>query len=203
MQRIQMSNIHPINKTLLLFVLGITVFTFAARFFPHLPNFTPIGAFALFTGVYLAPKTKWALCLPLLILLLSDLFIGFYEIQIMALVYGSFLMYGALGLWISQKKNPVAIVAGTFGGALIFFLITNFGVWAFSSLYEQSFAGLMNAYVLAIPFFRPTLLGDLFYTGLFFGAYEVILRYEGSRIFSLKSFQKVALLKSVTHDHRS
>ena len=188
---------------LLFFTLGIAFFAVAGRFFPHLPNFTPVGALALFAGVYIAPKTKWALCLPLAVLFISDLFIGFYEMQIMALVYGSFLAYGALGLLVSQKKNPLAIIAGTFGGALMFFFITNFGVWAFSSLYEKSFAGLMNAYLLAIPFFRATLLGDLFYTGLFFGAYEVISRYEGSRIFSLKSFQKIAFLKAVAHDHRS
>ena len=58
---------------LLFFTLGIAFFAVAGRFFPHLPNFTPVGALALFAGVYIAPKTKWALCLPLAVLFLSDL----------------------------------------------------------------------------------------------------------------------------------
>lgn len=156
------------------FTISIAAFSFAARFLPHLPNFTPLGALSLFAGTYLAPKTKWALLLPLPVLFLSDVAIGFYEWQIMALVYSSFLIYGVIGFLASRKKNPLTIAAGAFGGALMFFLVTNFGVWAFSGLYEKSFAGLLNAYLLAIPFFRSMILGDLAYTGLFFGAYEIL-----------------------------
>lgn len=191
------------NRFLLFFTLSICFVALAARFFPHLPNFTPVGALALFVGAYLAPKTKWALLLPLPILFLSDVFIGFYEAQIMALVYSSFLLYGAIGFLVSRNKNPLAIIGGTFGGALLFFLVTNFGVWAFSGLYEKSFAGLVNAYLLAIPFFRSTLLGDLAYTGLFFGAYEILLRYEGSRVLSLEGVEKVSFSEAVADNHRS
>ncbi|MDO8470905.1 MAG: hypothetical protein Q7S63_02985 [bacterium] len=191
------------NRFLLFFTLSICSIAFAARFLPHLPNFTPIGALALFVGAYVAPKTRWAILLPLPLLFISDILLGFYEWQIMGLVYGSFLLYGVTGLLISQKRNPLTIIVGTFGGALVFFLVTNFGVWAFSSLYEKSFHGLLNAYVFAIPFFKTMLFGDVIYAGLFFGIYEAVLRYESAGIFSLKSLQKIPFLKAAAYDHRS
>ncbi len=179
------------NRPLFFFTLSICFVAFASRLFPHVPNFTPVGALALFAGVYLAPKTKWASLLPLPVLFLSDIFIGFYEWQIMGLVYASFLLYGAIGFLVSRKKNPLTIVGGTFGGALLFFLITNFGVWAFSGLYEKSFAGLVNAYLLAIPFFRSMVLGDVIFTAVFFGAYEALYALVFSK-------QKKPLLASVS-----
>lgn len=152
----------------ILITLGI-----AARFLPHPANFAPIGAIAIFSGLYL-PK-KWALILPLAAMFLSDLFIGFYNLPIMFSVYAGFIIMGIIGLAVRKNKKLSTVLGGTILGSLMFYLITNGAVWAFSSLYPHTAVGLLKSYYMAIPFFRNSLLGDLFYTGVLAGAYEVSL----------------------------
>lgn len=149
----------------ILITLGI-----AARFLPHPANFAPIGAIAIFSGIYL-PK-KWALVLPLAALFFSDLFIGFYAWPIMLSVYASFIIMAVIGLAVRKYKNIGTILGGTILGSVIFYLVTNGAVWAFGSLYPHTAAGLAQSYYMAIPFFKNSLLGDLFYTGALVGAYE-------------------------------
>jgi len=151
-----------------LITLGI-----AARFLPHPANFAPIGAIAIFSGLYL-PR-KWAIVLPLAAMFFSDLFIGFYNLPIMFSVYGSLAMMGVIGLWIRKNKKLSTVLGGTILGSVIFYLLTNGAVWAFGSLYPPTAAGLLQSYYMAIPFFRNSLLGDLFYTGVLVGAYEASL----------------------------
>lgn len=153
--------------------LLIIIFAVVLRLVPHPANFAPIAAMALFGGVYL--NKKYALIVPFVAMLISDYFIGFHNT--MPFVYGSFLLTGVIGLWLRNNKKFPVIVGATLFSSLLFFLITNFGVWLSGGLYPKTFAGLVNAYFYAIPFFRNTLIGDLFYTGLFFGGYEVILRF--------------------------
>ena len=155
----------------ILITLGI-----AARFLPHPANFAPIGAIAIFAGIYL-PK-KWAIALPLAAMFFSDLFIGFYTWPIMLSVYASFIVMGLIGLAIRKNKKLSTVLGGTILGSVIFYLITNFAVWAFGALYPHTAAGLMQSYYLAIPFFRNSLLGDLFYTGVLVGAYEAIILWQ-------------------------
>lgn len=142
------------------------------RLLPHPPNMAPIAAMALFGGVYL--NKKYALIVPVVTLFISDLFLGLHST--MPFVYGSFLLTGLIGLWLKKHKNVAHVFAGTLLSSVLFFLITNFGVWLIGNMYPANFAGLMQSYTLAIPFFRNTLLGDLVYTGLFFGSYEFALR---------------------------
>lgn len=143
------------------------------RLLPHPPNFAPIAAIALFGGTYLGKK--YALLVPLAAMIVSDYFIGFYDLKLMLAVYGSFLLIGLLGLWLKQHKSVRNITGVTLLGSILFFIITNFAVWAFSSWYPHNFTGLWQCYVLALPFFRNTLLGDLFYVSVLFGAYEFAL----------------------------
>ncbi|MDP3901200.1 MAG: hypothetical protein Q8Q38_02615 [bacterium] len=161
------------TKALFLFVVLITVLSVAGRFLPHPANFTPIGALALFSGVYLAGKTRYALLLPLVAMLVSDIFLGFYEVQVMISVYGSFFVFGLLGMLVARRKNPATVVLGTLTGSALFFIVTNFAVWAFSPLYPATLVGLMTSYAAAIPFFRYAVAGDLFFVALFFGAFEL------------------------------
>ena len=146
-----------------------------ARIIPHLPNFTPVGASALFGGAYL-PK-KWALVMPMLIMVVSDLVIGFDGFFSRAYVYGSFLLIGVLGLWLRNRRSFTNIVLVTFSSSVLFFVVTNFGVWAHSTMYEKSLNGLMQSYLMGLPYFRNTLLGDFFYTGVFFGFYSSATMY--------------------------
>jgi hypothetical protein len=138
------------------------------RLIPHLPNFAPIAAMALFGGTYL--NKKYALVIPLLAMFVSDLFLGFHST--MPYVYSSFFLTGLIGLWLRSHKNWKNVLAASLGSSVLFFLVTNFGVWA-SGWYPQTLTGLTQSYLAAIPFFRNTLAGDLFYTGVFFGGYEL------------------------------
>lgn len=140
-----------------------------SRFLPHIPNFAPITAIALFSGVYL--EKRYALILPLAAMIISDYFLGFHSTTFF--VYFSFLISAGIGILIKNKKTPVNILKGSLVASIQFFIITNFGVWAATNMYEKSFAGLMYCYYMGIPFFRGTIMGDLFYTGVFFGGYEL------------------------------
>lgn len=142
-----------------------------SRLLPHPPNFSPITALALFGGAYLPKKFAF---LPLLALFISDFFIGFYGTD-MLYVYGSFTLVGLIGLWLKNNKKPTLVLGSTLFSSVLFFLITNFGVWAPpNNWYPHTFAGLMQSYTLAIPFFRNTLLGDLVWTISLFGGYELV-----------------------------
>lgn len=152
------------------------------RLVPHAPNFAPISAMALFGGAYL--NRKYALIVPLIAMFLSDIFLGFHGTIIY--VYGSFVATGLIGLWLRKHKNFTNVVGTAFFSSLLFFLITNFGVWLEGKLYSANLSGLMESYIMAIPFFRNTVLGDLFYVALFFGSYELALK-----IFRKPAFSKL------------
>ena len=142
------------------------------RLTPHPPNFAPIAAMALFGGSYLGKK--YALLIPLATMIVSDYFLApthmFHSTTFY--VWGSFLISGLLGLSIRRAVKPSNIIAASFLASLQFFLITNFGVWA-TGMYSRSWDGLIQSYIMGVPFFRWTLLGDLFYTGVFFGSYQL------------------------------
>jgi len=152
---------------LLLILVGVSL-----RLLPHLPNFTPIAAIALFGGVYFSKKI--ALTTPLLAMLISDIFLGFYRPILMVFVYGSFLLCSVLGFWLKRHKNCYTICGSSILGAVLFFLITNLAVWGFTPWYPKTFSGLIQCYLMALPFFKNTLLGNLFYVSCFFGAYEIV-----------------------------
>src|SRR4030067_143194 len=151
-------------------IIGLAM---AARLVPHIPNFTPIAAMALFGGSYL--NRRYAILVPLLALFLSDLFIGLYSPVVMVSVYGSFVLTGLMGLWLKKRKSAGNVVLTAMGASIFFFLVTNFAVWA-AGAYARDLSGLVQSYIAGVPFFRGTLLGDLFYTGVFFGGYELVLR---------------------------
>ena len=142
------------------------------RLLPHPPNFAPIAAIALFGGVYFSKKI--ALILPILAMLISDYFLGFYQFSLMAFVYLGFLITVFLGIYLKKNKKWYAVLGGSLFASILFFLLTNFGVWAFTGWYQKSFQGLIECYTMAIPFFRNTMSGDLFYVILFFGAFELV-----------------------------
>jgi len=144
------------------------------RLVPHLPNFAPIAAMALFGGTYL--NKKYALLIPLAALFLSDILLGFYNPWIMVSVYGSFALIGLLGKWLKNKKTWPNILGVSIFSSILFFLITNFAVWAVPySYYPHTWQGLFQSYIMGLPFFRNTLLGDLFYVGAMFGLMEAVI----------------------------
>jgi hypothetical protein len=150
-----------------------------SRLLPHPPNVAPLAALALFGGATL-PTRRSALLVPLAALLLSDLLLevtyragwqgswGIYPGQ--WAVYACFLITAALGRMIRQRRTVPAVVMATVASALIFFVVTNFAVWAGGSLYPRTVGGLLLCYEMALPFFRNSLAGDLTYSAALFGA---------------------------------
>ena len=153
-------------------VLAAMIFAAAAsRLIPHPPNLTAVTAMALFAGATFS-RRRYAFVVPALALLLSDLLIGFYSGMIF--VYGAFMVAVGIGLLLRTHRRPLAIGAGSLVSSVVFYLITNFGVWAGSSLYTKTGAGLIACYTAGIPFFRNMVAGDLFYAALLFGGFAVL-----------------------------
>ena len=158
---------HPRLAAILVAILVAT----ARRLVPHPPNFTPIGAMALFSGAYLGRRGVIAFAAPLGALLLSDLVLGFY--RGMPTVYFSVALVVIIG-WLSLRRtSPLRIGAAAIASSVLFFVVTNFGMWLSSGFYPRTLAGLEACYVAAIPFFQNTVAGDLFYATLLFGGWKV------------------------------
>lgn len=156
----------PRLGVLVLMILAVA----ASRLIPHPPNMASIAAMALFGGAYLS--NKWlAFLVPLVALFLSDLVLGLYGH--MEIVYGSFALVVCIGLLLRKRRTPLRIAGAALVGSTIFFVITNFGVWAFGSLYLKTAAGLVACYVAAGPFFQNTLAGDALYTAVLFGGFAL------------------------------
>ena len=138
----------------------IMVLAAISRLIPHPPNFAPVTAIALFSGFYVTNKLL-LYTLPIGIMMLSDLFLGFSSISYF--VYGAFLVVSFIG---NLSKNPkiLKIVPSILLSSISFFIITNFGVWIIGG-YPKTWSGLATCYTMAIPFFKNSLMGDLFYTG--------------------------------------
>lgn len=150
----------------------LTLMVFAAAFvrlLPHPPNFAPIAAMALFGGAYFNKKS-FALAVPLVAMFLTDSIIGFHSG--MWVVYLSFALIVAIGMLMLKKVSIKNVVLASVTASISFFIITNFGVWAFGTMYPKNIAGLIECYVAAIPFIQNTLVGDLFFGGVMFGIFE-------------------------------
>ena len=160
------------NKIVILMVLA--GLGFLVRLLPHPWNFSPVPGIAIFAAVYLGGRKS--LFLPIFILFLSDIFLGFYEWKLMLAVYLSLFLCPLIGFWLKKHKKWQIVVGSSLLCSVSFFFITNLAVWAFTSWYPKSFSGLIQCYLAAMPFFRNTLLGNFFYTVGFFGIYEILIR---------------------------
>lgn len=164
-----------LNENLLAVVLIIGAVLL--RLLPHPANFAPITAMALFGGTYL--KKKQALWLPLVAMIVSDAFLGLHNLVLFT--WGSFLVVGLIGLWLKKNKGIANTIVATLTSSFLFFFVTNLAVWKFTPLYPQTVPGLVRCFEMAIPFFRNTITGDLFYVGVLFGAYELAASFMFSK----------------------
>ncbi|HYI42955.1 MAG TPA: DUF6580 family putative transport protein [Sphingomicrobium sp.] len=161
------------NRARLLALLAAIFAAAAMRLLPHPPNFSPIAAVALFSGAYLS-RRPLAFVAPIAALLLSDIFLGFYPELLF--VYFSVAATVLIGWAISKRKSASTVAAGALASSVLFYLVTNFGVWLLMDYYPKTIAGLAACYAAAIPFFQNTLAGDLFFTALLFGGFALAER---------------------------
>lgn len=146
-------------------------------------NFAAITAIAMFVSCYYSPKQ--GLYATLAVRFVSDLFIGFFSLPLMVAVYVSHLFGIPLGAWIAKKKTPSRVIAAPLISATIFFLVTNFAL--LYPQYPHTLPGIGLAYLNGLPFFRGTLIGDLGYTILLFGGYELARFLLAHRTVSARS----------------
>ena len=159
------------NHSRIVALLGAILAAAALRLVPHPPNFTPIGAMALFSGAYLGRRAL-AFVAPLGAMLLSDAIIGFYSgFWITYLAVALIALLGSIAL---NRRSVIRVGLASIAGSILFFLVSNFGTWALSGMYAHTLSGLGACYVAAVPFFQNTIAGDLFYATLLFGGFHVV-----------------------------
>ena len=176
------------NIPLVVIMIVIAALT---RLIPHYPNFTAVGAMALFGGAYLSRRL--ALAIPLLALFLSDLILNnaiysqYYDAsfvvftQLSLWTYGGFILIVLIGMHFVKRGKIWSVVGSALGASLVFFLLTNFGVWVGSAAMPKTIAGLILCYELGIPFFWNTVSGNLFFSAILFGGYEFMSSWLRSK----------------------
>jgi hypothetical protein len=167
------------NKPRFLFLAGVILLAAASRLIPHPANFSPVAALALFSGAKLADSRQKYL-VPLAAMFLSDLVLGLDSL--VPVIYGSFALMVSLGSWLKGRQSFWVINGAAVAGAALFFILTNFGVWAVGHLYPKTVSGLIECFIAGIPFLQNTLLSNLIYTNLLFGG----LAFAESRIVTLR-----------------
>lgn len=164
------------------FITAVLLILFAAfsRLLPHPENFAPVAAAAIFAGLYM--NKKYAIIVPIAATFLSDMFLGLYPYVLW--VYGTYILIALLNIGIRGRYESFAgikkaglLYGTTLVSSVIFFLVTNFGVWVSGLYYEMSLKGLLTSYAAAIPFFRTSLLADVVYITLMAGVYEYLVRF--------------------------
>jgi hypothetical protein len=146
------------NKSTILVFITLFTLILLSRWVSHLWNFTLVGGALLFAGSYFKDK-KVSVTLMLSALLVSDLIIGFHDQ--MPSVYFSYLIIVSLGFLLAGNTNRFKTLGFSFLGSLLFYFITNFAVWLQGALYPMTFAGLMDSYIMAIPFYKNQMISDI------------------------------------------
>ena len=159
-------------RTTLFLMLALALFSLLWRVLPHGWNMTPVLALALFAGARL-PHPGLRLALPLGVMLLSDLWLGFHAT--MPYVYAALALVVLMGRFL-HGRGLAGHAGFSVSGSLLFFFLTNFGVWLSAGLYPLTLDGLIACFTLAIPFLWKTLAGDLFFVLAFYALFQVAER---------------------------
>lgn len=164
----------------------------ASRFLPHPPNVACIGALGLFAGCYLVGRRAYVV--PLVALLISDVIghacgipgMGFYSATTMIAVYVGAMAAVPVGRWMQKRKGLVKFPVSALAASTLFFVISNFGVWL-GPWHPTTPEGLLACYTSAIPFYGYTIAGDMLFTGVLFGTWELSRRYAQGGLGTLAS----------------
>lgn len=179
------SALSPWMRAALLFALIAAAA--ASRLLPHPPNFSPIEAIALFGGAYFLNRS-WAVLAPLVAMFLSDLLLGlmqggiywdYFRSAHFIAIYFCIAISAVLGFGLRGRVRSMPVLGYALAGSLLFFVVTNFAVWLTATdviAHPACSASLASCYVAAVPFFKWTVLGTLFYSALLFGGFELMQR---------------------------
>ncbi|MBC7465317.1 MAG: hypothetical protein H7256_04940 [Bdellovibrio sp.] len=164
MEKLALKNDSKVEWFVFLALVALVV---VSRLTSHIWNFTAVGGVALFSGAYFSKK-YFAVLVPLMGLFISDLMIGLHN-QMLP-VYFSYALIVALGCTLQVNSPRVRTAMTSIAGACLFFLITNFTSWMGNAFYAQNFEGLMNSYLLGVPFFRAQFASDVVFSLVIFEA---------------------------------
>lgn len=164
------ASLKVFTRTNLLAIFLIVV-ALLSRLVPHPTNFTALGAVALFSG-YLFKNPVLRFALPLFVLMISDYFIGYHSLILFT--YLPFLFAILIGTLLQGKLKLATWFLSSLGTSVLFFLISNFGVWFEGILYPRDFSGLLNCYMMALPFFENQLAADLIFSAAVFSLHAFI-----------------------------
>ncbi len=158
--------------------LGLFFIGTISRFVFHIPNFTPVIALALFSGAYV--NRKYAVIMPVLLMILTDFVLGMYNSVVFT--WTAIALSAMLGMRLRGRKTFGTVVFNSILSAVLFFAISNFGVWLMSGMYAHNLSGFVRCFILAIPFFKNTFLSTVIYTAVLFAMYETIaVRIKNTR----------------------
>jgi len=155
-----------------------------SRLLPHPPNVTPIAAMALFAGAHFR-NWRIAFLMPIAAMFLSDLVLGFAVygavlFKSQPVVYLCMIITVGIGRLIENKRSVAQVFTATLTSAVIFYVVTNFAVWAGDALYPKTLSGMITCYTAAIPFFRNSVLGDVGYTAILFAGFAMVENFFSS-----------------------
>ncbi len=171
MSRMQVWRASTIMPDILL-ATGLISLDVVARLVPHAPNFTPLAASALFAAAVFRVRML-SLAVPLIAMALSDSVLGSYDWRVMGVVYAAIALPAGMALCAGRLRSPLAVLCLALSSSVVFFLSTNFAVWAFGTMYTHDVAGLSTCYVAALPFFQIRLGGDLWWTCALLGGHQL------------------------------
>jgi len=149
-------------------VAFLIAFDVAARLLPHVPGVWPVAASALFAGRVLRIPAL-SIVVPVVAVMLSDVALAGDDWRVTLVVCAAVTVPALAGMLSRRWRGAVPVVAAMVSCSLIFFVTTNFAVWAFNGMYPMTWQGLVQCYVAALPFLDKTVLGDLFWTAVLFG----------------------------------
>lgn len=153
---------------------GILIALSVSRFVPHPPNFTSLLAFSFYVPAILGIKFIPALLFSFII---TDYIIGFHSVTFFT--WGSIVLIGLFS--VNFKKNMSLRISGSLLGAVIFYVLTNFGVWSLGS-YGYDLNGLITCYTLALPFFGYSLISTLMFSATIEALLKLKLKVKKNKI---------------------
>ena len=185
---------HKLNSgfTYLVILAVLIALGIAGRLLPHPPNFTPMAAIALFAG-FIFVKRYMAVVAVVAAMLLTDYFAfgylspDWFASKSMMVVYLALLFPIVFRGFLQKKLGVLRIAGAALASSTVFFVATNFAVWAFSPMYEKTFTGIVLCYTMAIPFFQHTIAGDMMWTGIIFGSYFALRHFSKLRVLTEKN----------------